>query len=50
MQALVLWKAILEISFIWILIYFMIRFVQGTRAFLHDAVHRNLLSGSHAQA
>lgn len=33
MQSLVLWKSILEISFIWVLIYFMIRFVQGTRAF-----------------
>ncbi len=33
MQSLVLWKSVLEISFIWVLIYFMIRFVQGTRAF-----------------
>lgn len=32
MHSVVLWKAILEITFIWVLIYFMIRFLQGTRA------------------
>ena len=32
MHSVVLWKSILEISFIWVLIYFMIRFFQGTRA------------------
>jgi diadenylate cyclase len=32
MHLIVLWKSILEIGFIWILIYFVIRFVQGTRA------------------
>ena len=32
MHSLILWKSILEIGFIWVLIYFMIRFLQGTRA------------------
>ncbi len=32
MHSLILWKSLLEISFIWVLIYFMIRFLQGTRA------------------
>lgn len=32
MHSLILWKSILEIAFIWVLIYFMIRFLQGTRA------------------
>ena len=32
MQSLILWKSLLEITFIWVLIYFMIRFLQGTRA------------------
>ncbi len=32
MHSLILWKSVLEISFIWVLIYFMIRFLQGTRA------------------
>ena len=32
MHSLILWKSILEITFIWVLIYFMIRFLQGTRA------------------
>lgn len=32
MHSLILWKAVLEIGFIWVLIYFMIRFLQGTRA------------------
>src|SRR3989338_1628660 len=32
MHTLILWKSFLEIGFIWILIYFMIRFLQGTRA------------------
>ncbi len=32
MPSVILWKAVLEISFIWVLIYFMIRFLQGTRA------------------
>ena len=32
MHSLILWKALLEIGFIWVLVYFMIRFLQGTRA------------------
>ncbi len=32
MQSIILWKSVLEITFIWVLIYFMIRFLQGTRA------------------
>ena len=32
MPFIVLWKSMLEIGFIWVLIYFMIRFLQGTRA------------------
>src|SRR3989338_9069092 len=32
MPSILLWKSILEIAFIWVLIYFMIRFFQGTRA------------------
>ncbi len=32
MHFIVFWKALLEIGFIWALIYFMIRFFQGTRA------------------
>lgn len=32
MTSIVLWKTLLEIGFIWILIYFLIRFLQGTRA------------------
>ena len=32
MHILVLWKSLLEIGFIWVLIYFMIRFFQGTFA------------------
>ena len=32
MNSLVLWKSVLEIGFIWVLIYSLIRFLQGTRA------------------
>lgn len=32
MPFIVLWKALLEIGFLWVLIYFTIRFFQGTRA------------------
>src|SRR3989338_6502512 len=32
MHSLILWKALLEIGFIWVLVYFLIRFLQGTRA------------------
>ncbi|MBI4395294.1 MAG: TIGR00159 family protein [Candidatus Omnitrophica bacterium] len=32
MHTLVLWKSVLEIGFIWVLLYFLLRFLQGTRA------------------
>ena len=32
MPTFILWKTLLEIGFIWVLIYFLIRFLQGTRA------------------
>ena len=32
MPSIILWKTVLEIGFIWVLIYFLIRFLQGTRA------------------
>src|SRR3989338_3715475 len=32
MHVLFLWKSLLEIGFIWILIYLLLRFFQGTRA------------------
>ncbi|MBI4368451.1 MAG: TIGR00159 family protein [Candidatus Omnitrophica bacterium] len=32
MNSLIVWKTFLEIGFIWVLIYFLIRFLQGTRA------------------
>ncbi len=32
MYSFILWKTVLEIGFIWVLIYFLLRFLQGTRA------------------
>lgn len=32
MPSFIIWKTLLEIGFIWVLIYFLIRFLQGTRA------------------